>query len=198
MASAKWRRLGPEQNALLIITPAGLWLARLLIGLPLLGFGLFMLFAFVAGPISYLLGREEELSNVLMGALVTGLIGACILPLGWYLVFMRRTTVVDPVNRQVWEVIDYRFGKRIVRRDIASFKEVRVGCEEAGDARRKDRRPTRPVLVNTVRLIPRRTGETSSQEIAFFDLEKTEEPVVLGKLVGELLGLPVRVNLKRD
>jgi hypothetical protein len=189
--TATWRC---EDTRLIVKQKGGwIWLLRLAIGVPLLVFGTIMLWATVTEPVHrFAEGGWQAVIGWLPSTLFSLVFAAFTAPMGWWLLFFRSLVVIDPANRQLLEVKDWRLGRKARLHDLAEYREVAVECDYLLSV--KESRSAGNTLANYVRLLPRQS-RCASLQIAFFSQQERTKPEELGRLVAELLGLPVSVNL---
>ncbi|HSI15214.1 MAG TPA: hypothetical protein VK961_24410, partial [Chthoniobacter sp.] len=113
-------------------------------------------------------------------------------PLGWWMVMSRFVVILDPEQQQLLEVKDWRLGSRATKHDLGAYREVSVECDYLLSV--KESRSAGNTLANYVRLLPRQRHVPPLQ-VAFFSHGERRAPEELGRLVAELLGFPVVVNL---
>jgi hypothetical protein len=189
--TAIWRREGTR----LIVEQKGgwIWLLRVAIGVPLLVFGTIMLWATVTEPVHrFAEGGWSAVIGWLPSTLFSLVFAALTAPMGWWLLFFRGLVIIDPANRQLLEVKDWRLGRKARSHDLAEYRQVAVECDYLLST--QESRSAGNKLANYVRLLPRQR-RLASLQVAFFPQQERAKPEELGRLIAELLTLPVSVNL---
>jgi hypothetical protein len=189
--TASWRR---EDTRLTVRQKAGwLWVLRLVIGLPVLLFGTLMLWLTVSEPVHrFIEGGWPAVFSWLPSTLFSLVFAALTAPLGWWLVMSHSEVVVDASNRKVLEVRDWRLGRKVTIHDAGIYSKVSVERDYLMSV--QESRSSTNTLAHYVRLRGRGRHAVPLQ-IAFFDTTERAKPEELGRLVAEMLGLPVTVNL---
>ncbi|MEI9895480.1 MAG: hypothetical protein WDN28_16715 [Chthoniobacter sp.] len=120
------------------------------------------------------------------------LFAAFMAPLGWWMVMSRQLVILDPANRQLLEVKDWRLGRLTTKHHLDDYRKVSVERDYLLSA--KESRSAGNTLAHYVRLLPRERQAPPFQ-VAFFSQGERTPPEELGRLAAELLGLPLTVNL---
>lgn len=189
--TAVWKRDGDR----LVIQQKGgwLWILRLLFGLPLLILGTLFLWYAVSEPVHrYFEGGWPAVIGWLPSTFFALLFSVSMAPLGWWMVMSRFVVVLDSAQRQLLEVKDWRMGSRVRKHDLSAYRKVSVECDYLLSV--KESRSAGNTLANYVRLLPRER-HVAPLQVAFFSHGERHAPEELGRLIAELLGFPVVVNL---
>jgi len=189
--TAVWQR---DDTRLIVRQKGGwIWILRLLFGVPLLALGTLFLWYAVSEPVHrFFEGGWSAVLGWLPSTFFALLFAASMAPLGWWMVMSRFLVILDPANRQVLEVKDWRLGRMGTKHDLGDYRKVSVECDYLLSV--KESRTAGNTLVNYVRLLPRQRQATPFQ-VAFFPQSERTQPEELGRLVAGLLGLPLAVNL---
>jgi len=186
-----WRR---EDTRLIVQQKGGwIWILRLLFGLPLLVLGTLFLWYAVSEPVHrFFEGGWSAVLGWLPSTFFALLFSVSMAPLGWWMVMSRTLVILDPANRQVLVVKDWRLGRLATKHDLTDYRKVSVECDYLLSVR--ESRSAGNTLANYVRLLPR-DRRTAALQIAFFPQSERSQPEELGRLAAELLSLPLSVNL---
>ncbi|MDR3403081.1 MAG: hypothetical protein P4L99_11345 [Chthoniobacter sp.] len=189
--TAVWRR---DDTRLIVQQKGGwIWILRLLFGLPLLIMGTMFLWDSVSQPMHrFLEGGWPAVWGWLPSTFFSLFFAAAMGPLGWWLVMSRTLVILDPANRRVLEVKDWRLGRLATTHDLGDYRKVSVECDYLLSV--KESRSAGNTLANYVRLLPRQRHAPALQ-VAFFPQSERTRPEELGRLAAEALGLPLVVNL---
>jgi hypothetical protein len=189
--TAVWRR---DDTRLIVQQKGGwIWILRLLFGLPLLILGTLFIWYAVSEPVHrFLEGGWSAVVSWLPSTFFSLLFAGFMAPLGWWLVMSRAFVILDPANRRVLEVKDWRLGRLATKHDLGDYRKVSVECDYLLSV--QESRSAGNTLVNYVRLLPRERNAPALQ-VAFFPQSERTQPEKLGRLASETLGLPLIVNL---
>jgi len=186
-----WRR---EDTRLIVQQKGGwIWILRLLFGLPLLVLGTLFLWYAVSEPVHrFFEGGWSAVLGWLPSTFFALLFSVSMAPLGWWMVMSRTLVILDPANRQLLVVKDWRLGRLATKHDLTDFRKVSVECDYLLSVR--ESRSAGTTLANYVRLLPR-DRRAAALQIAFFPQSERSQPEELGRLAADLLSLPLSVNL---
>ena len=185
--------LSHDAQGNLIARQRGGSILRLVIGLPLLLWGLVMLYGVVS---SFVITVSEQgaagLPQALIGSLVMALFTALVLPLGWWLVLSRHWVMMDGGSRDIVEVSDWRLGKKQKRTPASALRAVRLAVEPLNSSP-SGSKSTKPVHVQQIRLLAREPNNQASIEIGWLEEKERELAITLAQQVAAALNLPLEV-----
>ena len=155
----------------------------------MLAAGIYMLAQVVLGPASFYLSEGSAgLISAVPGVLVSMFFAAIFTPLGWYLMFVRIAKGIDGANRQIYEFVDWRLGRKLTSRSADEFHEVWTGEDSVSVAENRHGK----ARAFFVRLLPADAERHPPFDLALFDPSMRRQGEDLGKEVAELLSLPWR------
>lgn len=188
MIHASWEQIDGQR---LIIRQHVSGLLRALVGGPLLCLGLGMLYLCLSAPVSFYAARGwAGVAEGIPGMLVTGLLAACIAPLGWWITFARASKEIDAARGEVREITDWRLGRQVRICSVGSYRGIRVEVERLVPSR-ASRETSRTVYVNIVRLVPYSRRDAGPLDLAMFERGAEMDAVELARTAAILLGLPL-------
>lgn len=169
----------------------GVNLLRYAFGAALLGPGLFLLYALVELPVvSVRDGGWAALPSALPGMLVSAVLAAILVPLGYALCFLRRRWRIDLLRRQAVEESDWRWARTRQSLPLDRFESLWLGLDRLNQSTRGGSR----VQVLHIRLLPRDADAQAPLDLAWFDPEAAAEARLLADGLAQQLQLPLRVE----
>lgn len=167
----------------------GVNLGRYALGAVLLGPGLFLLYALVELPVvSVRDGGWAALPSALPGMLVSAVLAAVLVPLGYALCFLRRRWRIDLLRRQAIEETDWRWARKQQALPLDLFKGLWLGLDRLNQSTRGGSR----VQVLHIRLLPKDAEAQAALDLAWFDPEAAAAARELAGLLAEKLQLPLQ------
>lgn len=171
----------------------GVALGRYGLGGVLFGGGTWFLWLVLEGPWSYYLdGGFAALPEALPGMFVSALLATLLLPLGFWMLFMRTRWRIDLPSRTLVDEVDWRIGRRATTYLIADYQSLWLGEAELAPSTAKRRGPA--TLAICLQAMPLRAEDTATLCLAWFDLAAKETSRALADRVSQSIGLPLHVE----
>jgi hypothetical protein len=184
-----------EQNTEgnLLARQQGQTLLKYIIGIPLLVWGLLMLYGvFSSFIITMQMQGLAGIGDALLGSFVMLVFTAFVLPLGWWLVLSRSGIKIDVANGDIIQVSDWRIGRKEKRASAKVFRAVRV-AQEPLDSSSTANHQGNVTYCQQIRLLARQPDKQASIEIGSLEVNERAAAIDMGQRVADALKLKLEV-----
>lgn len=168
----------------------GVALGRYGLGGVLFGGGTWFLWLVLEGPWSYYLdGGFAALPEALPGMFVSALLATLLLPLGFWMLFMRTRWRIDLPSRTLVDEVDWRIGRRATTYPIANYQSLWLGVAELAPS--SGQRRGTPTMALCLQALPKEKDVSQRLTLAWFDRGASDAASNLAKTVSTATGLPI-------
>ncbi len=188
-------KLQLEQDAQgnLIARQTGPTLLKYIIGVPLLLWGVLMLYGvFSSFAITMQMKGVAGIGEALLGSVVMLVFTAFILPLGWWLVLSRSWIKIDTSSGDIIQASDWRIGKKEKRTASNLFRAVRVAMEPL-DSSSTANHQGNVTYCQQIRLLARQPDKQPSIEIGSLEASERSTAIDLGQRIATAMKLKIEV-----
>lgn len=191
--------LQPDTEGNLIARQKGPAILKYIFGVPLLIWGLLMLYGvFSSFIITLQMKGTGGIGEALLGSLVMLLFTALVLPMGWWLVFSRSWIVLEAATSDIIQCSDWRLGRKQKRTPASVFRAVRVAMEPLDSSSTANHENRTVAYCQQIRLLARDPKKQPSIELG--SLEANERPAAIeaGQKIAKVLGLKIEVAKENE
>lgn len=165
---------------------------RYTLGLPLMLLGTLTLYGALSNLVAPLREGLDTLPSAIMSAIVLLVFCAFTLPLGWWLTLGRHWKMIEEGSHDIIEISDWRVWRHEKRIPVKVFCAVRVAMEPLNSPSTASHRQ-HVTYCQQIRLLAKSPEKQPSLEIGSLEEVEREQAIEKGRLVAEMLNLPLDV-----